>query len=120
MTTRFGKLPWMMDTAAERTPNLDIPIRTGVTIDKKIKVEKVTLRNTNAAAVENATLAESDGSTVLIDVEIPIATATGDGVVEVFFNEAWIDGFEVVTMGANSRAEIYLASPDVSPSSFKR
>ncbi len=112
MTTRFARLPWMMDTAGERTPNLDILIRAGFTVNKKIKVEKVTLRNTNVAAVENATLLEADGSTVLIDVEIPIATATGDGTVDVSFNEAWIDGFEVGTMGANSRAEIYLSSPD--------
>lgn len=117
MTTRFSKLPWHMDTAGERTPNLDILIRTGVTRDKKIKVEKVVFRNTNTA-VEQAQLLEGDGSTVILEREIPAATAGGgDGVVEVFFNEAWIDGFEVGVMGANSRTEIYLASPDVSPQS---
>lgn len=121
MTTRFSQLPWHMNTAGERTPNLDIPIRTDVTVSKKIKVEKVVFRNTSAAGVEQAQLLEGDGATVILEVEIPAATAGGgDGVVERFFNEAWIDGFEVGVMGANSRVEIYLASPDVSPSSFKR
>ena len=113
---RFSKLPWILDTVGERTPNLDILIRTGVTRDKKIKVEKVVLFNTTAGAL-TVELADSDATTILVSASVPAAALGADGQVTVFFNEAWLDGFEATALPAGTTAQIYLASPDVSPQS---
>lgn len=115
MASRLGRVPWILDTALDETPNLAHDTALATTTATPLKLDKVTLEN-NAGVAGTFVLLEELGGVEAIRKTVPAGESE-----DILFGGSWVNGFHLDSLpGGGSRVLVYPSSPIVSVGSRHR